>query len=225
MKGVQTSFDGLCQRLDAFSQRERLLIVVALLAVVTLLWYTLLIEPLAMRRKTKVDQAASAAAVVAALDREGQAVVAAGRRDPDAENRRQLLQLQTEVALLDERLAALTGELITPRQMVAVLEEMLKRRRNLTLTRLENLPSEPLLEPEADGPPADKGRSLNLFRHPLRIELSGSYLEALAYLQSLEKLPRKLYWQDLAISVENYPRAHISVTVYTLSLEEGWIGV
>ena len=109
--------------------------------------------------------------------------------------------------------------------MVAVLEDMLKRRRQLTLTRLENLPSEPLLEQPADESPAETAGQRNLYRHPLRIELTGSYLEALAYLQSLEQLPRKLYWQDLSVSVEDYPLARISVTVYTLSLKEGWIGV
>lgn len=225
MTWVQSRFDSLCQWLDSLSRRERVLVVFALLAVVTFLCYMLLIEPLAMRRKIAVDQAASIAATVAVLDQEADAIAAAGRRDPNAENRRQLELLKKEVAQLDERLAALTGELISPRQMVVVLEDMLKRRRNLTLTRLENLPSVPLLDTPADDKTDLQSRQINLYRHPLRIELKGSYLEALAYLQSLEKLPRKVYWQDLAISVEDYPRAHISVTVYTLSIKEGWIGV
>ncbi len=133
--------------------------------------------------------------------------------------------MEEEVDRLDERLASLTGELISPQQMVAVLEEMLKRRRQLSLTRLENLPSEPLLDPPTVDSQAEKVQHRNLYRHPLRIELTGSYLEALAYLQSLEQLPRKVYWQDLALSVEEYPQAKITVTVYTLSLKEGWIGV
>ncbi len=225
MTGIRTFFEELCQRLDALSQRERLLVVVALLGVITLLWYTLLIEPLAMRRQKNVEQAASARTLLTALEQEQAARIAASSQDPDAENRRQAALLQNEVAQLDKRLAALTGELITPRQMAAVLEEMLTRRRGLSLIRLENLPSEPLLEQPAADPPADPTLQRNLYRHPLRIELAGSYLEALAYLQALENLPRKVYWQDLKISVEEYPQARIRVTIYTLSLKEGWIGV
>lgn len=225
MNPVRRRLDTLCQRLDALSLRERLLIAVSLLVLLTMLWHALLIKPLAARRQTMTSQAESAQAVLAALDKEAAAIVAAGSQDPDAEYRRQLTVLQAEVAQLDERLATLTGDLIGPQQMVAVLEDMLKRRRQLTLTRLENLPSEPLLELPAAEPQAETGQQRNLYRHPLRIELTGSYLEALAYLQSLEQLPRKVYWQDLTLTVEDYPRTRIGVTVYTLSLKEGWIGV
>jgi MSHA biogenesis protein MshJ len=215
----------LCRWLDARAPRERLLLALSLLAVLVLLWYTLLIEPLALRRQALEAQVASSMVTVAALHQQAAAIIAGAAQDPDAENRQQKVLLEEEVSRLDERLAALTGELISPQQMVAMLEEMLKRRRQLSLTRLENLPSEPLLEPPAGDLRAEQVQQRNLYRHPLRIELTGSYLEALAYLQSLEELPRKVYWQDLALSVEEYPQAKITVTVYTLSLKEDWIGV
>lgn len=225
MTSLRSSVNDLCLWLDARAPRERLLLAISLMAVLTFFWYVLLIEPLAKHRKALEAQVSTAIATVAALDREAAAIVAGAAQDPDAENRRQKVVLEEEVGRLDERLASLTGELISPQQMVTVLEEMLKRRRQLSLTRLENLPSEPLLEPPTVDLPAEKVQQRNLYRHPLRIELTGSYLEALAYLQSLEQLPRKVYWQDLALSVEEYPRAKITVTVYTLSLKEDWIGV
>ena len=225
MTSLRSSVDDYCHWLDARAPRERLLLAISLLAVLTLLWYMLLIEPTAMRQQALDAQVSAAVLTVAALDQQAAAIVAGAAQDPDAENRQQKVLLEEEVDRLDERLASLTGELISPQQMVAVLEEMLKRRRQLSLTRLENLPSEPLLDPPTVDSQAEKVQHRNLYRHPLRIELTGSYLEALAYLQSLEQLPRKVYWQDLALSVEEYPQAKITVTVYTLSLKEGWIGV
>ncbi|OEU62117.1 MAG: hypothetical protein BA870_03080 [Desulfuromonadales bacterium C00003094] len=214
-----------CRWIDARAPRERLLLALSLLAVLTMLWYLLLIEPLAMRKQALEAQVGPMIATVAALDQQAVAIVAGAAQDPDAENRQQKVLLEEEVSRLDERLATLTGELISPQQMVTMLEEMLKRRRQLSLTRLENLPSEPLLEPTTGDSQTETMQQRNLYRHPLRIELSGSYLEVLAYLQSLEQLPRKVYWQDLALSVGEYPLAKITVTVYTLSLKEGWIGV
>jgi MSHA biogenesis protein MshJ len=222
---LPSHLNDLFRWLDARAPRERLLLALSLLAVLTMLWYLLLIEPLAKRKQALEAQVGPAVAMLAALDHQAAAIVAGAAQDPDAENRQQKVLLEEELGRLDERLATLTGELISPRQMVAMLEEMLKRRRQLSLTRLENLPSEPLLEPPAGDSPAETMQQRNLYRHPLRIELSGSYLEALAYLQSLERLPRKVYWQDLALSVEEYPQAKITVTVYTLSLKEDWIGV
>ncbi len=225
MISLRSHLHETCRWIDARAPRERLLLAVSLLAVLTTLWYLLLIEPLVMRKRALEVQIGPAVATVAALDQQAVAIVAGAAQDPDAENRQQKVLLEEELGRLDERLATLTGEFISPQQMVVMLEEMLKRRRQLSLTRLENLPSEPLLETTADDSPAEAPQQRNLYRHPLRIELSGSYLEALAYLQALEQLPRKIYWQDLALSVEEYPRAKITVTVYTLSLKEDWIGV
>lgn len=225
MTSLQSSVDDFCGWLDARAPRERLILAISLMAALTVIWYVLLIEPMALHKQALEAQVSSAAATVAGLDQNAAAIVAGAAQDPDAENRQQKVVLEEEIGRLDERLALLTGELISPQQMVAVLEEMLKRRRQLSLTRLENLPSEPLIEPATDTLQAEKVQQRNLYRHPLRIELSGSYLEALAYLQSLEQLPRKVYWQDLALSVEEYPQAKITVTVYTLSLKEDWIGV
>lgn len=229
MTSLQSSLNDLCCWLDARAPRERLVLAISLIVVLTLLWNVLLIEPLALHKQAVETQIDSATATVSALDQEAAIIVAGAAQDPDAENRQQKVLLEEEIGRLDERLASLTGELISPQQMVAVLEEMLKRRRQLSLTRLENLPSEPLLEPSPEpssvDSPTEKVQQRNLYRHPLRIELTGSYLEALAYLQSLEQLPRKVYWQDLALSVEGYPQTKITVTIYTLSLKEDWIGV
>lgn len=225
MMPLRSQLNDLYRWLDDRAPRERLLLALSLLAVLTMLWYLLLIEPLALRKQALEAQVGPAVATLAALDQQAVDIVAGAAQDPDAENRQQKVLLEEEIGRLDERLATLTGELISPQQMVEILEQMLKRRRQLSLTRLENLPGEPLLETPTGDSPAEKVQHRNLYRHPLRIELTGSYLEALAYLKSLEQLPRKIYWQDLALSVEEYPQAKITVTVYTLSLKEDWIGV
>ena len=225
MTSLQSSLSDFCRWFDTRAPRERLVLAISLLVVLALLWYVLLIEPLALHKQALAAQINSATVTVSALDQAAGAIVAGAAQDPNAENRQQKVLLEEEIGRLDERLAALTGELISPQQMVAVLEEMLKRRRQLSLTRLENLPSEPLLEPASSDSQAEKVQQRNLYRHPLRIELTGNYLEVLAYLQSLEQLPRKVYWQDLVLSVEEYPQAKITLTVYTLSLKEDWIGV
>jgi len=64
-----------------------------------------------------------------------------------------------------------------------------------------------------------------LFRHGLRLELEGSYLDFLDYLDAVERLPWQLYWGTLSLNTQEYPRNEISIEIFTLSLDEDWIGV
>ena len=64
-----------------------------------------------------------------------------------------------------------------------------------------------------------------VYKHGVVIQFSGDYRSTVHYLQSLESLPWKFYWDGLAYEVEDYPNALITINVFTLSLEKGWIGV
>jgi len=47
----------------------------------------------------------------------------------------------------------------------------------------------------------------------------------LQYLAELEKLPSHMFWGEASLSVEHYPEAVLTVTVYTLSLDKTWLTV
>jgi len=125
---------------------------------------------------------------------------------------------------LDKRLKALTVDLISPADMAEVLRSVLIRQKGMRLVHLENSPAEDLLLGAEKKHGGDDDERIRLYRHPMRIVFSGTYLQALAYLRSLENLPRKLYWDNLEIVVNDYPRTEISLTVHSLSLKKGWIG-
>ena len=57
------------------------------------------------------------------------------------------------------------------------------------------------------------------------LELEGSYLDCLAYLTEVERLPWQIYWHSIQLDSQNPPRNRIVIELYTLSLEEDWIGV
>ena len=74
----------------------------------------------------------------------------------------------------------------------------------------------------AEGAPSGAPK---LYRHTLVLRLEGSYLDCLAYLEQIERLPWRLYWTRLEVDAGEYPRNDIVLEVQTLSLEQGWIGV
>jgi len=46
----------------------------------------------------------------------------------------------------------------------------------------------------------------------------------LEYLQKLEQLPNKFYWHRFDYQVLEYPKAQVSINIYTLSTQQWWIG-
>jgi MSHA biogenesis protein MshJ len=62
-----------------------------------------------------------------------------------------------------------------------------------------------------------------LYRHGVQVTVRGSYLDMIDYMASLERLPTQLFWGEARFEVEDYPRAHVTLTLYTLSLDSKWL--
>jgi len=45
------------------------------------------------------------------------------------------------------------------------------------------------------------------------------------YLADLEKMPQRMLWSSVKLTVEEYPRARMTFVVYTLSLDKAWLVV
>ncbi|SFV05046.1 type II secretion system protein GspM [Pseudoduganella namucuonensis] len=78
------------------------------------------------------------------------------------------------------------------------------------------------------GPAAPKPPVKNdelLYRHGVEIVLQGSYLDMLAYMEALEKMPAQLFWGKATLSAEEYPKSTLTLTLYTLSLDQKWIAL
>jgi MSHA biogenesis protein MshJ len=71
-------------------------------------------------------------------------------------------------------------------------------------------------------PPVAKPREL-LYRHGVEIVVQGGYLDMVAYMQALEALPVQLFWGAARLDAQQYPDARLTLTLYTLSLDEKWM--
>ena len=100
--------------------------------------------------------------------------------------------------------------------MVGVLEEWLGESAKLELNSMDILPAEVV---------SGSGESGGLYKHGLRVELIGTYLDTLEHLQSLENLEYHFLWDELIYEVTTWPEAKVSLQIYTVSKEESWIGV
>jgi len=172
------------------------------------------------------------------LDQQAKTLAVARSRDPDVANRNKLKQLRAATAKVNAALTELTSRLVPPREMGRLIEAVLDRQQRLSLVRLEGLGAEPLYAYPAGAGARKPGapRSAKkvaapamaqsaLYRHGLRATFEGGYLDILAYLRALEGLPWRFLWDEVSLEVPRYPVARVTLTVYSLSLDDAWIGI
>lgn len=212
----------LAARIDAYSLRERGLLLLAAVAVLVGLWQVLLFGPLHRQQVAQQRQIRELNGSIATLNH---AITAAAERqsqDPNVALRTRLAAANAADQALDRQLRALTAGLISPQDMARVLEQVLKAQHGLTLVSAASLPAEPVtLAPGR----AAQGADAHIYRHGLTLTFDGSYLDTLRYLQALAGLPWHFYWDRLELRVKTYPVSRVSLTVHTLNLKEGWLGV
>jgi MSHA biogenesis protein MshJ len=205
-------------RIDEFSLRERALLFLSLLAVLLTAWQSLLMDPAEAEQKKLLERIGILQREVEMLDNQTQDLLAARTADPDDANRRAEKELRAALAELDTRIQGTVEGLVEPKQMAQMLEDVLTRNPGLKLKAVRSLAAAPLVA-------AEQGMSGTVYQHGLRLELQGSYLDTITYLRALQKLPRAIYWDEVRVVMDKYPTARITITVHTLSLSEGWIGV
>ena len=216
--------------IDRLSLRERLFLLAAGLVVVGGLWEAALAGPLDARKQQAMAKVELLKHRLEVLDAALNSA-ATGMSEGMPAELAQLTALRSHVAAGDEQVRVFTSDLVDPKEMRLVLEELLRRQSGLKLLSATNLPAKPLIEGDVD--PADgkdgaakpKSAEPQLYRHALVLTLEGNYLDCLAYLQAVERLPWHLYWSRLEFTSGDYPRNAIVIELRTLSLDKEWIGV
>jgi MSHA biogenesis protein MshJ len=211
------------RHIDGLSIRERVFVFAAILMVVGAAWEGLLNGPLSARTQAARERIAATSQRLTQLD-EAIAIAAAGL-DGGVSDRVQVLQsLREAVATRDAELRVFTSDLVDPAQMRLVVEDLINRQRGLELVSTHNQPATALIETD-DPSDANAAAEPNLYLHGLVIELEGSYLELLRYLESIEALPWRIFFSRLDLESIEHPRLKIRLELNTLSLEEEWLGV
>lgn len=229
IENLLVNFKKYLARIDALSLRERGAIFFAIMVVIYGVAANMLFPPLNVERDRLKKELAAKHGQIQSFENQLQAALAKSAEDPDAANRARLADLEKQLRGLNESLVSITSRLIPPKEMTRVVEQMLLRNRRLEVVRVENLAAEPL-EPAAPGTPIPAtaktaGAGLAAYRHGMRIEFKGNYLDVLAYLREIEALPWKLYWGQISLQTEQYPVSRVVLHVYTLSTKEGVIGL
>jgi MSHA biogenesis protein MshJ len=232
-------------KIDALSLRERAIIFgMAALILITLINAVLLDPQFAQQKqisqRIKQDQASIAGMQAQIVQKtSGQDV------DPDKANKERLQSVRQQVDQLHASLRDMEKGLVSPDRMSALLEDILRQNNALRLVSLKTLSASPLLEETAaeeklresvlsavkgktelspKAKPEIRAISETVYKHGVEIVVQGGYFDIMNYLAQLEAMPWHLFWSQAKLNVD-YPKATLTLTLFTLSLEKKWLNL
>lgn len=220
----------LIARLDALKQRERLLLLVCVVAVLHVLVNMVAIPKLRGATKHVEDEISAKRQAADLLEQGLSQLQAEAARDPNAPLRQRLTELQREFSTQQAMLQGWDESLVPPREMGPLIRDMLLQQHGLQIHLIENqAPSSALpVEKNSTDPKTETTAATHtplLYRHGIRLQVSGSYHDLVDFLVSLEKLPKRLLWAKAHLEVDEYPISTLTLQVYTLSTEKTWLEI
>jgi MSHA biogenesis protein MshJ len=250
MSQLKQGWKKFAAKIESLSLRERAMVTVTAMAAAGFLVYLALIDPALTRERALKAAIEQQRAQMAGIDVELVQRQALAAVDPDLGIKTRLAQLKAENGRVRTALRTLQKGLVAPDRIVQLLEHVLQANGKLRLVSLKTLPprgmsdgrfSEPAEVSEAPPPaatlsPLPPGAANAaprgpvapdelLYRHGVQVVLQGSYLDMVNYMEALERLPVQLFWGKATLDAQEYPKARLTLTLYTLSLDTKWISL
>jgi len=218
------------QQLAALNQREKVLILITGVVLFPGLIDFFLLQPLRDESTVLRAQTEAVNQRLNSFQTQQQELLVEIENDPSMALSRRIDGVKRELIRTKQAMLDYTNTLIAPQKMALMLESMLHERGKLKLIQLENLPVTPLFDRtendtnKVEEEEVQQDDVFGLYRHGIRLQFEGNYMGSMQYLESLDNLPWKFYWENFTYEVQEYPLALITINIYTLSTSNWWIG-
>ncbi len=203
-------------RVDNLELRERVLLMAAGIAAMFLLVDTLWLQPALKVQQRTEQRIADLEIKLNSLQQNARLLTYKTDADPLESRRETRDQLRDELAELDAGILGQLGALVEPAHAAQVLEQLLSQHSGLSLVNLSAS-----TEPLADLVTGTSATARGLARYQVDMVVKGGYLDVLKYLNNLENLPWKFFWQRVNFQSAEYPDAETRLQLYTLGAGGG----
>ena len=228
----------LSTRIDSRTLRERAIVFGLTAGALIFLVFFFFLNPMYAKHQLLLRDMSGQQAKLAVIDAEIAQTLLAHSSDPDAADKRRLEQLGQDANGMRAALTAMQSGMVQPERMTALLEQILKSHTSLRLTSMRTLGESLAAAPKADAPVAGSAAAISapaaagavaapveqlLHKHGVELVVEGNYLDMLAYLNALEGMQGQLFWSSAKMHVDSYPKASLTLVVYTVNLDKKWI--
>jgi MSHA biogenesis protein MshJ len=223
---VQAQIDKVVAKVDELSLRERVLVFAAVAFLIVSLIDSLFLEPLLVKQKKLSEQVVQQQEKLKQTQAQITTLLQAKEADANSPQRERVRVLRQQIAEGEAYLKGRRDKLVPPEKMAQLLEQVLNRNGRLQLVALNTLPVSLLIESSGDATEVQASKlEKQIYKHGVEITVRGSYADLMQYLTALEKLPTQMFWGVAKMKVVQYPTAELTLTLYTLSLDQTWLQV
>jgi MSHA biogenesis protein MshJ len=202
--------------LNARNFRERILTLLIACAFTFLVWLVILANPLWNTQHQLAQSISATKAQITQLTNENNNILQIASQTPMAQMLAKQSGLHSQTENLSQRLSDMIPQLVPGDDFQKMVNAMLDSENNIELVNLKQLPTEEWTPAGLHDIPLPASKA-KIYKHGVQIEFHASYFKTIAYLNRLESLPWRLYWNNLQYTVTNYPTADVVVTFYILS--------
>lgn len=226
--------------------RERALALVCVVAVAGAIVDTSVFAP---QRARLAGATREVAAARLQLDRM-QKLAARHAEQGDAASQERLLTLQSRRDLAEAAIRDAQVDLVTPQQMPGHLATLLTNQTRLRVLAAQSQPPVPFATHDEAGAGQARTTQLptqavptgtaqndagtaqkraaqpeapTLYQHGIELTIEGRYLDLVAWLDTLERAPRRMYWRELDMKVNANGVPVTRVALFTLSQDATWM--
>ena len=207
--------------------RERAIAFLTILGV--LFWFasSIVFSSLRQEQKRLEDDVRSKVEKFRAMSAQNDEIKIKLAEDPELLGQTLVAELRRKLAAEEAAVANIIRGLVSPREMPRLVQQILGKNRDLQLVKVENLPAEAVDENKSTPgtAPAATAATPHVYKHGMRIELRGKYVDIARYLRALETMPSKVFWGEVKFEAEEHPLSRVTLVIYTISLNKAWLEV
>jgi len=214
----------LQRQFDGRVQRERILLIGVGVALTWMAADRLWITPAFKEWSVARVRQTAAQTAVQNLNTE---IVARGSAARSAEQqlRAALAQSRERVRQGDAALQAFGASLVGAPEMVPMLDRLLGQVGGLRMRSVQSLGRSEVGMPTAAASAPAASAAGALFRHGVELTVEGSYADVVSYVRAIEAMPQHVLWGGMQLQVEQYPKVVVTLRLYTLSPDRGWLEI
>jgi len=211
-------------KIDALSLREKIILLIAILAGVYLIWDGIIVSNFFSGDANNVLKISTMKSTIKTMEDRVAAINELLKNNSFVELDNKIQDLKNKNDELNKQIKAIAGELVGPKEMVDIIKNLVQKVEGLTVVRIESVGTTPMFTLQKYDEES-KEKPVQVYIHNVAIELTGGYFDTLAFLEMVEQRNLQLWWDELNYNVDAYPLAKIKILLHTLSLEEGFLGV
>lgn len=225
MSELIAQWQGWFETFKSWEKRKQILVLVGAVFLLVYVINSLFISDARNEVKVATGQIFELKSQIDDLNGQTQGILTEVENSVSNPNSQVALSYKQQIDELDAKLAAYEQQLISAKDMTTLLKKILSEESGLKLVSITSLPAVDILAstqlpPELQNLP---NRTV-LYKRGAELVFSGGYFQTVDYLKKLENSGKHIFWDDFSYTVKTYPTATVSLTVYTLTSEEGWVG-